>query len=77
VASSVHNLAKDAQVTAPSTCPAGTSIIGGGAAVNNPNLLIVASLPQTSPQRWAATVRSNTNNQTGTITVHAVCAIVQ
>jgi hypothetical protein len=78
VTSVVQTLAKDAQVTIGSPCPLGKAIFGGGAGTTNPEFTVVSSVPETSPQqRWAATVRSNANNQTGTITVHAICGIVQ
>ena len=77
VTPSVQTLAKDAQITVGSNCPAGKSVVGGGVSQSNPNFLVVASVPQTSPQGWAATVRSTANNQTGSITVHAICATVQ
>ncbi len=77
VTPSVRTLNKDVQATVDANCPAGKSIIGGGVSLSNPNFLVIASVPQTSPQRWAATVRSTFNNQTVTITVHAICASVQ
>jgi hypothetical protein len=74
----LQTLDKNEQTTVGSVCPPGKSVIGGGAAITNTNFLVLSSVPETSPQhRWAATVRSTSNNQTGTITVHAICATVQ
>jgi hypothetical protein len=71
-----QTLAKAAQATLGSDCPAGKSPIGGGFEVSNPSFAVIGSGPETSPQpRWAVTVRNSANNtQTGTITVRAICA---
>jgi hypothetical protein len=73
-----QTLAKNAQVTIGSNCPAGKSVVGGGFEVANTTFLVLSSVPETSPQqRWAATVRNTGNSQTGNITVRAICANVQ
>jgi hypothetical protein len=74
-----QTVAKNAQVTIGSSCPAGKSVVGGGFEVSNTNFLVLSSVPETSPQqRWAATVRNMASNaQTGNIVVRAICANVQ
>jgi hypothetical protein len=73
----VRTLARGAQTTVSSACPARKSVLGGGVAITNVNFVVLSTVPQTS-QRWAVTVRNAAaNTQTGTITVHAICAIAQ
>jgi hypothetical protein len=74
-----QTLAKNAQVTIGSNCPAGKSVVGGGFEVSNTNFLVLSSVPETAPQqRWAVTARNiGSNAQTGNIVVRAICANVQ
>ena len=74
-----QTLARTAQVTVGSPCPAGKSVVCGGFEVTNTNFVVLSSVPETSPQqRRTATVKNSANNpQTGAITVRAICASVQ
>jgi hypothetical protein len=58
-------------------CPAGKTVLSGGGMSSNPNLLIMGSLP-TNATTWAVTFKNTANTSQGaTLTVSAVCAIVQ
>jgi hypothetical protein len=71
-----HPIAKGGIVGATATCPAPKVVIGGGAASNNANVVIMQSVPSTATFDAVAQNTAN-NTQIATVNAYAICAIVQ
>ena len=68
--------ARGAVIGATATCPTGKKLVGGGAATNNVNIVIMQSYPDLGGNSWQV-IAESTSRQLASVAAYALCAYVQ